>query len=165
MTFPLAQGICRKVCRPVRIPPRLSGWREAVRFAKAAVRHGEDPCFVASQVSSAVGCDICGCGEELETVIRTSQEAAARWADVLLALYGLIEALSGLTLVPGPGGQIPDPGSWWKRFLRLLKRIIKPAEFIDALLGMVQAVDAFEAAFYDLQRAVAALKECKEGSK
>lgn len=162
MTFPLAQGICRRVCRPVRVPPRLSGWKEAVRFARAAVRHGDDPCFVASQVALAVGCDICGCGEELQAVIKTSGVAGARWADVVLALLGLIEALSGLTLTPGPGGQVPDPGSWWRRFLRFLKRIIRPLEVADALWQLVQAVDAFEAAFYDLQRAVAALQKCKE---
>ena len=161
MTFPLAQGICRRVCRPVRVPPRLSGWKEAVRFARAAVKHGDDPCFVASQVAIAVGCDICGCGEELQAVIRTSGVAGARWADVVLALLGLIEVLSGLEIKP-IGGQVPDPDSWWIRFLRFLRRIIRPAEFVAALLELVQAVDAFEAAFYDLQRAVAALKKCKE---
>lgn len=163
MSFPLPSGICRKVCRPVRVPPRLSGWKEAVRFAKAAVRHGDDPCFVASQVAKAVGCDICGCGKEIEEVIEASRRAGSAWVDVLTALYGLIEALSGLTLVPGPGGQIPEPGTWWTRFLRLLKRIIRPAEFVGALLELVQAVDNFEAAFYALQRAIEALRKCKEG--
>lgn len=163
MTFPLAQGICRRVCRPVRVPPRLSGWKEAVRFARAAVKHGDDPCFVASQVAIAVGCDICGCGEELNEVIRTSQVARTRWADVVLALLGLIEALSGLTLVPGPGGQLPDQGSWWQRFLRLLRRIVRPAEVLSAILELVDAVANFEEAFYDLQRAIEALEKCKEG--
>ena len=46
--------------------------------------------------------------------------------------------------------------------MRLLRRIIRPAEVVEALLEFVQAVDAFEAAFYDLQRAVAALEKCKE---
>lgn len=164
MTFPLPQGTCRKVCRPVRVPPRLSGWKEAVRFARAAVRHGDDPCFVVSRVAIAVGCDICGCGEELEAVIKASQVAGARWADVVAALLGLIEALSGLTLTPKPGGQVPDPGTWWQRFLRLLRRIIRPAEVVSAILELVQAVDEFEAAFYDLQKAITALQKCKEAT-
>lgn len=163
MNFPLPSGICRKVCRPVRFPPRLTGWREAVRFAKAAVKNGDDPCFVASQVAAAVGCDICGCAEELANVIAASESAGRAWRDVLIALLGLIEALSGLTLTPGPGGQVPDPGTWWQRFLRLLKRIIRPAEFVDALLAFVEAVDAFEAEFYSLQRAIQALEKCKQG--
>ena len=162
MTFPLPQGVCRRVCRPVRDPPRLSGWREACRFARAAVRHGDDPCFVAAEVAKAVGCSLDGCGEELEAVIKASAVAGARWADVVLALLGLIEALSGLTLTPSPPGQLPDPGSWWQRFLRFLRRIVRPLEIADALWQLVQAVDAFEAAFYDLQRAIAALKKCTE---
>lgn len=161
MTFPLAQGICRKVCRPVRVPPRLSGWKEAVRFARAAVKHGDDPCFVASQVAIAVGCDICGCAEELEAVIRAGQQAGKAWADVVLALLGLIEAISCLEIKP-IGGQIPDPGTWWQRLLRFMRRLIRPAEFIGALLELVQAVDAFEKEFYALQGALAALKKCKE---
>lgn len=160
MTFPLPQGLCRRVCRPVRVPPRLSGWKEAVRFARAAVRHGDDPCFVASQVAIAVGCDICGCGEELEAVIKASDNAGLKWADVLIGLYGLVEALSGIRL---GGGQLPDPGTWWDRFLRFLRRVIRPAEIIGALWELVSAVDAFEAAFYDLQRAIDALQKCKEG--
>lgn len=162
--FPLPQGICRKVCRPVRFPPRLSGWKEAVRFAKAAVRHGDDPCFVASQVAIAVGCDICGCQQELEDVILKSAKAGTAWADVVLALLGLIEALSGLDLRP-PRGQLPEPESWWLRFIRLLKKIIRPAEFIRALRDLVNAVDTFEAAFYDLTRAIEALKKCKEAKQ
>lgn len=130
-----------------------------MRFARAAVRHGDDPCFVSKQVAIAIGCDICGCGEELEAVIKTSQVAGARWSDVVAKLLGLIEALSGLTL---GARQVPDPDTWWQRFLKLLKRVVWPAEVADAILELVQAVDAFEAAFYNLQRAVAALEKCKE---
>jgi len=161
MNFPLPSGICRKVCRPVRFPPRLSGWREAVRFAKAAVKNGDDPCFVASQVAIAVGCDICGCGEEMLAVEKASNAAGQAWAAVRLALYALIEALSGLNL-GDQGGQIPDPESWWRRFLRLLKRIIRPAQFIDALWIFVSAVDDFERTFYALQTAIAALEKCRK---
>jgi hypothetical protein len=162
MSFPLPSGVCRRVCRPVRSPPRLTGWREAVRFAKAAVKNGDDPCFVASQVAIAVGCDICGCGEEMLAVEKASDAAGLAWADVRFALYGLIEALSGLDLRDQPPGQIPDPESWWKRFLRLLRRLIRPAEFLDALWAFVSAVDAFDQAFYSLQVAIAALEKCRK---
>jgi hypothetical protein len=60
------------------------------------------------------------------------------------------------------GGQIPDPESWWRRFLRLLRRIIRPAQFIDALWIFVSAVDDFERAFYALQTAIAALEKCRK---
>ena len=163
MSFPLPQGQCRQVCRPVRFPPRVSTWREAVRFAKAAVRNGDEPCFVAAEVAKAVGCDVCGCGAEIAAVIAASKKAGGAWADVVLALLGLIEAISGLSL--GGGGQVPEPDTWWQRFLRLLRRIIRPAEFVDALYSLVQAVDTFEQEFYALQEAVKALEECKEGSK
>lgn len=165
MSFPLPQGVCRQVCRPVRFPPRLTGWKEAVRFAKAAVKNGDEPCFVAEQVAKAVGCELSACGKEVDAVIAAGKIASASWADVLTALLGLIEAITGLTLTLGPGGQIPEPEGWWPRFLRLLRRIIRPAEFIDALLTLVQAIDDFDEAFYDLRGALDALEKCKEGQR
>ena len=59
MSFPLPQGVCRKVCRPVRIPPRIVKPVDVIRMAKAAVRHGTQPCELTRMVANAVDCKLC----------------------------------------------------------------------------------------------------------
>lgn len=54
MTFPLPQGLCRKVCRPVRHPPRVIRAAEVFRMARAAKRNGEGPCTILSSAYKAV---------------------------------------------------------------------------------------------------------------
>lgn len=54
MTFPLPQGVCRKVCRPVRRPARVIRAAEVFRIARAAKRNGEGPCTILSSAYRAV---------------------------------------------------------------------------------------------------------------
>jgi len=53
MTFPLPQGVCRKVCRPVRRPARVIRAAEVYRIARAAKRNGEAPCTILSSAYRA----------------------------------------------------------------------------------------------------------------
>ena len=54
MTFPLPQGVCRKVCRPTRNPPRIIRASEVFRIARAEKRNGEGPCTILSSAYRAV---------------------------------------------------------------------------------------------------------------
>lgn len=52
MNFPLPTGICRKVCRPTRVPARVVRAKDVKRFAKAALANGENACLILGGVYS-----------------------------------------------------------------------------------------------------------------
>ncbi len=116
MTFPLPQGICRKVCRPVRDPPRVVRANEVFRIARAAARNGEFPCAILSAAYQAV----------------PQLNYPRRLSDVSKALVAAVEEVNRLTgaaleaALDLQGGRILLP---W-RVLTLLYRLY---ELFDAL--------------------------------
>jgi hypothetical protein len=129
MPFPLPAG-CRKVCRPVRDPPRTSRIDVVVRMAVAAVKHGEDACYLSQAVASAVGCQ--PCAPEVEELSISVELLDQSVGDLLSALIDL----AGLFGVP-KGGLIPDP-SLWDIFVQFFKDLAKIYRVISAIADVLE---------------------------
>jgi len=160
MTFPLPPG-CRKVCRPVRIPPRVVKISAVVRFAKAAVDNGESPCAVVDAVSAAVGCE--RCADQIQVVRQTLERIETGVEDVLSAIWDVLDAF-GIPRTPAPSDEAGVMReSWFRRVLRQLNLIAKVAQIVAALIRLVRVFTDFAADLAQLIRDVRALIDCVAG--
>ena len=131
MKFPLPSG-CRKVCRPVRNPPRLSRLEVCVRMAIAAMKNGEDPCAISSTIAVAVGCQPCQAeSEALSISVGQLEDSVGMLFDALVALADLF----GLKR----GSGIPDDPSWWEIIFEFFKTISKIVMVVEAIAGVLEA--------------------------
>ena len=155
--FPLPSGYCRPVCRPARSEPRTVTIKAAVRFARAAVRHGADPCEVVLAIRQAVGGE-CNCEKQQDEVIQGLDVLAEGWDELWDALLELIKALVGIN-----SWEEFDKLSkvkWWQVLWSRLKFIWSIKEVADALWDVIDAIRNLrnqEKAFRD---AVADLIDC-----
>lgn len=92
MTFPLPQGICRKVCRPTRVPPRVIRASEVFRIARAAKRNGESPCSILASAYRAL---------PLDHHVRLTAAARALAESASAVNEATAEVLEGLVTIRG----------------------------------------------------------------
>lgn len=97
MTFPLPQGVCRKVCRPTRSPPRVIRASEVFRISRAAKRNGEGPCTILSSAYRAV--PELGFPEKLDTAALALAEAATAVNDATMVVLEDIATLRGMRVI------------------------------------------------------------------
>lgn len=143
--FPLRSGVCRVVCRPRRSEPRVVTVKAAVRFAKAAVSHGADPCKVVSSVRNAVG-GACSCEREREDVLQGLDALSEAWGEFWQALFNFIAAMFGVRS--------------WEEFDRLSKA--SWWQILWSRIRFVWAVNGIANAFWELIRAIRELKKISE---
>ena len=134
MKFPLPQGYCRSVCRPIRAG-RYSQLDVVVRMAMAAVRRGWEPCEIARAVRSAVGCSENQCEQELyrvEVQLDSLLEAAEKMIkelDILATIFRMNAAARG---------QRPTESGWeviWENILAVFK-------IWDIIIGVYDLLEA-----------------------
>lgn len=141
MTFPLQPG-CRKVCHPARNPPRVVRRQDVMRFARAAVKHGEDPCNLSKAIRRALGC--C-CDDVLASIDSGIQAIKEDWDRILEIVGGIGELLGIVIELPKVGKPLPngvavtfEPG-----IVAILKRLwtgLRAGVVVAALLELLYAV-------------------------
>lgn len=166
MTFPLPVGVCRKVCRPVRDPPRVVRVSAVVRMARAAVKHGAEPCEVVREVLQEVGCELCK--EHIEGVRDGIEALVEAIADFLKALYDLIDALLGIRVqqLPPAEGDAVRIRTFWEKLLLLLRRaliVFRIKEAADALFELIDAWARLNEVLAQFMIEANALANCVEG--
>lgn len=162
MTFPLPTGICRKVCRPPRNPPRRTDTDDVVRMARAAVRNGADPCELAGVVRRELGC---ACSDEALSV-QQGLEAIAEDRDALRAAFEELLIALGI-LAKGSIPQAPPPPGdpVWRQWLRRIRALLRWAEVAGALYNLWEAVAEFSRVLDTFVDDVARLLRCIAGEK
>lgn len=168
MTFPLPPG-CRKVCRPVRDPPRVVQLSTVVRMARAAVAHGADSCELVARVAEAVDCQ--KCKDEVENVRLGIEAVLEALADLVEAIYDLVDAILGVKV---PRDEPPEPGdnvrikTIWERIKGLLRGvllILRIKEVVDAILDFLDAWSRFQEVLTQFLSDVNALANCASGGQ
>lgn len=132
--FPLPSGTCRKVCRPVRNPPRLVNSRVVARMAVNAVKNGEDACAVSAAVAKAVNCS---CEAEMGAVQDQAFSVARDLIEVQSALADLLFDLGKPT---GQGGGGAD--KWEQSILRGLRRLGKWLFIVYDLAKVISSAES-----------------------
>lgn len=143
MHFPLPSGICRKVCRPARSTPRLIGQADVVRLARAAVRHGADPCALSRAVRRAMGC----CCDDVLRSIDDGVQAIMEDIDRIQEILDGMAELAGILIPPLRGksrpGDVFQPvtqARGWRLILQKLGNLIRPSVILAALVELAIAI-------------------------
>lgn len=158
--FPLPQGYCRPVCRPSRSEPRVVNISAAVRFARAAVRHGADPCDVVRQIKAEIvprGAE-CSCEKEQLEVIEGLHVLSEGWDDLWQALFWLVKALVGIE-----SWEEFDKLSkvkWWQILWSRFKFLWSIKKAADALWDVIDAIRNLRQQEEAFREAVALLIDC-----
>lgn len=159
MTFPLPQGICRKVCRPVRSPPRQMEPKDVARLALATVKNGYSQCDVLDAVRAVISCPKCQAAiDAVDTGLQALEEDFARLLEAILAL---LESL-GIPAKTEPGDKW-ETEPWWRRLLRMLNLAAKVREFVLAVLEVYYAVKALNQTIQTLITDIRELMKCCSG--
>lgn len=160
--FPLPDGICRTVCRPNRSEQRTVTTKAAVRFARAAVTHGADPCDVVKAIRNAIGAK-CNCEQQQEEVIQGLDVLADGWDDLWEALLWLVKALVGIE-----SWEEFDKLSkvkWWQILWSRLKFLWSIKKVADALWDVIDAIRNLRQQEMAFRNAVADLIVCLNEGK
>jgi len=157
--FPLPEGICRKVCRPVRRTPRVTKPGDVARMATAAVRHGASECAVLGAVYAALeGAGQAGHVLMVEEGLDELQEAVDELDG---ALFAILEDILGIKITST--GQIPDDETIFEKFLRRIKQIMRVKAIAEDLIEVVKKWVALRVVMKELQRNIGLLLECLRG--
>lgn len=157
MTFPLPDGICRKVCRPKRAVPRQMVPKDVARLALATVKNGWTPCEVLDAVRAVINCP--RCEEEIRAVDEGLQALEEDAKALLEAILELLESLGIPTKEKPPEKGEPEP-PWWRRLLRALNIATKVRDFVQAVIGIYETVAALNETISRLIADIRELMQC-----
>lgn len=158
--FPLPSGYCRPVCRPARPEPRVVNSAATIRFARAAVKHGANPCDLVAEVRKAIGAN-CTCVKEQDAVVDGLGAIKETWADLWRDLLALVDALFGIK--SWEEFDRLSKVKWWQILWSRLKFILSVKEAADALWDVIDDIKLLYRQYQAFREDVIRLIECLNG--
>lgn len=161
--FPLPDGYCRRVCRPKRSDPRLVNTAATIRFAKAAVKHGVEPCELVKAIKIAIKAECGECTKEQDEILQGIDALRDTWGELWLDLALLVKALLGID-----SWEHFDKLSkvkWWEILWSRLKFIWSVKEAADALWDVLDDIRALKKQYNAFEEAAIELIECLNRGK
>lgn len=168
MPFPLESGTCRLVCRPIRKRQRRVNISAVVRFARAAVDDGAQPCDVVDAVNremeirykaNCIQCPPC-----LEEVQKTVDEALDATQEAIERQRSSLDDLfDQLDMNRGAGKK-----SVWTRLLKRLGALFNIIDLVKTLADVINAGGFSEKVHEGVAEALAetsrCIDQCKRGN-
>ncbi len=154
--FPLPSGVCRKVCRPLRDPPRLVTPKDAARMARAAARRSP-VCEVLGAVYSALESPEAGHASMVEEGIDALDE---RLDALDTALRVLAQDIAGIRVT-----DIPEDETTLQKWLRRAKIAMRVGAIIDDLVEIFRSYVAMREVLRELMRNVGLMIQCLRGGE
>lgn len=158
--FPLPNGYCRRVCRPARPEPRVVNTSAAIRFAKAAVKHGAEPCDLVKEIKRALNAS-CQCIKEQDAVIDGLEAIKETWDELWSDLLTLVCALFGIK--SWEQFDKLSKAKWWEIIWSRLKFILSIKKAADALWDVIDRIKTLYRQYEAFREAVIELIECLNG--
>jgi len=152
--FPLPSGVCRKVCRPLRDPPRLVTPKDAARMARAAARR-HPVCEVLGAVYSALESPEAGHASMVEEGMDALDE---RLDELDRALRILAQDIVGIRIK-----DIPEDESTLQKWLRRAKIAMRIGAIIEDLVDIFRAYVEMRKVLRELLRNVGFMLSCLRG--